>query len=136
MTSAAFGAASAAFLAAALAAPAAAPAITELITDLALARIPLELRVDLLLRLPAFFCVPFLLVPRVDLLADFLVLAFAALFPDFLPAAFLEPLEPDFLLERFRALLVAIYLLTETVAADLQKQRLPIAEEALPVVDH
>ena len=74
--------------------------------------------------------------PRVDLLADFFVVAFAAFFPAFLPAAFLEPLGADFLLERFRALVVAIYLLNRTVAANLQKQRLPIAEEALPVVDH
>lgn len=77
------------------------------------------------LRLPAFFLVPFLLVPREALLPDFLA-PVAAFFPDFLPAAFLEPVEPDFLLdfllERFRPLVVAIYLtLTKPTLPDIYK---------------
>jgi hypothetical protein len=90
------------------------------------------LAVDRLLPLPDFF----LLVPRVALLADFFFAA--AFFPDFLLAAFLEPLEPDFLLAPLRAFLVAICITPywSLLSGYLQKQRLPIAEEALLVVDH
>lgn len=140
-----------------VAAPAAAPVNTELSTDFALARIPLAdcFRPDfLVLRLEAaFFVAP-------PLLADFraadFVPPFEALAVDFFPPLFLELLEPDLEPEAFRPFLVAmcwsslirsswVKVTEETFSRHYElfrrrnsftKQRLPIAEEALPVVDH